>query len=185
MTCGALVLAAGSGRRMGAAGKLTADFRGKPLVAHAVDAVLAAGLPALVVLGDRADAVRAALAGRDVAFTMASDYAEGIAASIRVGIAAVPEDWDAILVMLGDMPLVRPATLAALGTAQGIVIPRYNSRRGNPVRWPRALFPALAALSGDTGGRALLAGNHVAFLDLDDPGILTDIDTPADLAGQR
>ncbi len=182
MTVGALVLAAGSGRRMGAGGKLTADFRGKPLVAHAVDAVLAAGLPALVVLGDRADAVRAALAGRDVAFVTAPDYAEGMAASLRAGIAAVPPEWQAILVALGDMPLIHPATLAALAAAQGIVIPRYNGHRGNPVRWPRSHFPDLAALTGDTGARALLERHHVEFLDFQDPGILADIDTPADLA---
>ena len=182
MTCGALVLAAGSGRRMGAAGKLTADFRGKPLVAHAVDAVLAAGLPALVVLGDRAEAVRAALAGRDVAFTTAPDYAEGMAASLRAGIAAVPPEWSAILVTLGDMPLIRPATLAALAAAQDVVIPRYNGQRGNPVRWPRASFAALATLTGDTGARSILERHHVEFLDFDDPGILADVDTPADLA---
>lgn len=182
MTVGALVLAAGSGRRMGAAGKLTADFRGKPLVAHAVDAALAAGLPVLVVLGDRADAVRAALAGREIAFTHALDHAEGMAASLRAGIAAVPLEWDALLVVLGDMPLIRPATLAALASTQGIVIPLYDGRRGNPVRWPRAHFPALAALTGDTGARALLDRHSVNLVNVDDPGILADIDTPADLA---
>ncbi len=182
MTTGALLLAAGRGTRMGGPNKLTALIDGRPVVAHAADAALAAGLPLLVVTGDRAAEVRAALAGRDLIFVDAPDYAEGMAASLRAGIAAVPAAWDAVLVLLGDMPRLRPATLAALAAAPGIVVPQFNGRNGNPVRWPRRHFPALAALTGDTGGKALFAGLDIDLLSVDDPGILADVDTPHALA---
>jgi molybdenum cofactor cytidylyltransferase len=106
---GAVVLAAGRSSRFGDAHKLLADWQGKPLIAHAIDAVSAAGLPApIVVLGHAADAVRAALTGRSVQFVEAADWADGMGRSLAAGIAAVPADWDAALVCLADMPAVEP-----------------------------------------------------------------------------
>ena len=185
MIVGALVLAAGRGTRMGGINKLTAPLHGRAVVAHVVAAVHAAGLPPpLVVVGDREAEVRAALADADVRFVAAPDHAAGQSASLRAGIAAVPAAWSAVLVLLGDMPGVAPVTIAAIAAAAGeIVVPRYAGTRGNPVRWPRALFPALLTLDGDTGGRALFAVHPPAYLDVDDPAILADVDTVDDLAG--
>ncbi|QXQ05765.1 nucleotidyltransferase family protein [Sphingosinicellaceae bacterium] len=190
MKVGALILAAGLGRRMGGPSKLTADLHGKPVVAHVVDAVTAAGLgPPLVVLGDRADEVRAAVGERTATFVVAADYAEGMSASLRAGLAAAPAEWDAVLVLLGDMPLVQPATLSALGAAllspQAVVIPEYDGQRGNPVGWGRDHWPALVALTGDTGARSLIPRIGVTFVPVDDPGILADVDTPEALAALR
>jgi len=185
VTTGALLLAAGRGTRMGGANKLTALLDGKPVVVHAADAALVAGLELVVVTGDRAAEVRASLAGRDVTFVDAPDYTEGLSASLRAGIAAVPADWDAVLVLLGDMPRLQPATLATLAAAPGIVVPQHNGQSGNPVRWPRRHFPALAALTGDTGGKALFQHLEIDVLAVDDPGILADIDTPQALAAMQ
>ncbi len=185
---GAIILAAGRSSRMGEAHKLLADWRGKPLVAHVADAIAAAGLPPpLVVLGARADEVRAALAGRDVQFVVAEDYAEGLSRSLRAGIAAVPGGWRAALVCLGDMPRVEPQVLAALAAAPGdVALPVWAGKRGNPVRWDRRHFARLMALSGDVGGKAVLAdAAELHEVAAPSDAVLDDIDTPAALAALR
>ncbi len=189
-TVGAIVLAAGRSTRMGGDHKLLADFGGMPVITRTVDAAAAAGLPPpVVVTGHGAAEVRTALAGRQVVFAVAADFAAGLSRSLAAGLAAVPAEWHAALIMLGDMPLVAPATLAALAAAavdaDAVVVPVAGGRRGNPVAWGRTHWPQLRALSGDRGARALL--DEVAVVDLatDDPGIFADIDTPADLAVLR
>ena len=188
MTTGAIVLAAGRSTRMGSH-KLLAELDGKPLVAHIVDAVAAAGLPPpLVVLGHEADAVRAAIDPRPATFVTAPDYAQGLARSLAAGIAAVPADWEAVLVCLGDMPRVEPETLRTLTAVTGedaVAVPVWAGRRGNPVRWGRAHFEALAALGGDAGGRALLRTLSVREIAATGDGVLIDADTPDALAALR
>jgi molybdenum cofactor cytidylyltransferase len=186
---GAIILAAGRSSRMGGPHKLLETWAGKPIIAHVADAISAAGLPPpIVVTGARGDDVRAALAGRAAVFVAAADYAEGLSRSLRTGVAAVPAEWGAALVCLGDMPRVEPAVLAALAAAPGhIVVPRWAGRRGNPVRWSRQHFAGLMALAGDVGGKALLAefADDVTEIDAISDAVLDDIDTPAALAALR
>lgn len=177
MICGALLLAAGRSSRMEGGHKLLMPCRGKPLVAHAADAALQAGLPLLVVLGHEAAAVRAALAGRPLQFAVAEDHASGLAHSLRAGLAAAPAHWDAALVLLGDMPRIEPDLLARLAATEGVALPVWSGQRGNPVRWPRAHWPALMALRGDAGARRLLEGMVVTEVPAPSDAVLADIDT--------
>lgn len=188
---GAIILAAGRSSRMGGSNKLLADLGGRPVVAHVRAAIADAGLPPpVVVLGNMAEPVRAALDGPAI-FTTAPDFAEGLSRSLRAGIAAVPADWDSAIICLGDMPRIGAALLRTMAAAfrggSEIVVPSWNGKRGNPVLWSRAHFPALATLSGDVGGKALLAelADHVTELPVDSDGILADIDTPEALAAAR
>jgi molybdenum cofactor cytidylyltransferase len=181
MTTGALLLAAGSSRRFGAP-KLLAPLHGKPLVTHAARALQAAGLPTLVVTGAHDTQVRAALQGMDLAFTHAIDHALGLAHSLRAGLAAAPADWEAVLVMLGDMPDLEPGLLRRLAATPGLAVPVRGGRRGNPVRWPRAHWPALMALTGDEGARRLLPLLPVIEVEAPSDAIFHDIDTPEALA---
>lgn len=180
---GALVLAAGSGSRMGAS-KLTLPLSGRPVIAHVLAAAEAAGLPVLVVTGAHAAAVRAAIGGAPAVF--AAGHAEGLSASLRAGLAAAPEAWAGALVLLGDMPLVRPETLRALAGALAggapAVVPVHDGQRGNPAGVARAQWPALLALSGDRGARALLDSLGAVEIAVADPGVLKDLDRPEDLA---
>lgn len=190
MTVGAIILAAGQSRRMGA-NKLVAEFRGQPLVAHVVDAVASAGLPpAIVVTGHAKDLIVAALVGRDVRFAHAGDHGAGLSRSLAAGLEAVPSAWQAAIICLGDMPLVSPdllRALAARATPDAVVLPYHAGRRGNPVLWGRACFARLAAIQGDVGGKVLLdeLANDVIEIAWDDASILRDVDTPADLAALR
>ena len=192
-TVAAVVLAAGRSTRYRAAGgtaatKLVATFRGEPLVRHAAVVALGAGLhPVLVVTGHADAAVGVALAGLPVRLVHNAGYASGLASSLAAGLAVVPLEQAAAVVMLGDMPLVRPETIAALLEASRddpdlqAVVPVVDTRRGNPVLLRRSLFATAVQLHGDEGARRLLrsASVRVGEVAVDDPAVLHDIDDPA------
>jgi len=180
----AVVLAAGSSRRMGEGGnKLLTLIDGEPMVRRVVRSVLASRAAAVVVvLGHEADRVRAVLAGLEVTAVDNPEYASGMASSLRAGIAAVA-DHASVLVALGDMPRVRVDTLDRLIAEAGpgrIVVPVANGRRGNPVLWDRSFFSGLLNLSGDAGARGVIAArpDAVTSVVVDDLGVLFDVDTP-------
>ena len=127
--------------------------------------------------------MEAALAGRPVRFVAAPDYADGLSASLRAGLAAVPPSTAAALVVLGDMPLVTSATIDRLVDSydpeegRTIVAPTHAGQLGNPVLWDRRYFPAMMALTGDR--RPSLLRQHaeaVAEIVVDDT-VLRDFDT--------
>jgi molybdenum cofactor cytidylyltransferase len=182
VTVGALLLAAGAGRRFGG-GKLLHPLHGEPLLVHSFHALEAAGLPVLLVTGAGAAEVAAVLPA--VPRVFAARHAEGMGASIAAGVAAVSAQWDALLVALADMPFIAPATHAALAAAlvdgAEAVRPVHAGLPGNPAGFARTHFPALAALQGDEGARALLARLPVTEVAVDDPGIHRDIDRREDL----
>ena len=186
----AVVLAAGQSRRMGGPNKLVATIGGVPLARIAAEAALGASVSSVtVVTGHRPDAVRAALAGLDVAFVHNPDHADGLSTSIRAGIASLAPDTDAAIILLADMPGVTAATLdrliAAFDPAAGalIVVPTFDGKRGNPVLWSARFFPDLMAVHGDTGGRHLIGANPDAVVEVEiGPAVALDIDTPEALA---
>lgn len=190
-----LVLAAGRGARFGG-DKLLADLQGAPLVAWALRTALAA--PArrvLVAVGDdprlvaalRAEATRQKALERLV-LVPTPNAAEGMGASLSTVAAAVSEDVDGVFVFLGDMPAIRSETPARLATAldgpDRIVIPVHNGRRGHPVLFGANWLAALRTREGDEGARKLIveAGPRLSAVEVDDPGVLLDVDRPEDLA---
>ncbi len=181
-----LVMAAGRSSRMGA-NKLLMDDDGKPIVARVVEQAQAADLAEIIVVTGHQEAeVRAALAGQRVRFVSCPDYADGMSASLRSGLKALPADIDAALVLLGDMPRVGTALLrrmiAAFNPTEGraIIVPSFQGKRGNPVLWDRRFFGEMTELAGDVGARHLI-GEHaelVTEIAAEDGGIFLDIDTP-------
>jgi molybdenum cofactor cytidylyltransferase len=158
-----VVLAAGKSSRSAPENKLLTPAVNGTLIGQTVDhAVSSGGGPVIVVTGHQAAQIENALSERPVRFVHAADYAEGIAASLRAGIAALDRDADGALICLGDMPLVEPFILRrivqAFDPAQGceIVLPTYAGERGNPVLWGKRFFPELLQLSGDSGGGRIL-----------------------------
>ncbi len=190
----AIVLAAGRSTRMGPANKLLQDIEGHPMVARVVDAALAStARPVVVVTGHQAEAVQAALAGRDVAFVHNPDYATGLASSLRQGLSALPADCDGALVALGDMPRLTAGHLEQLISAfspvegRAIIVPTWGGKRGNPVLWAARFFPEMKAVAGDVGARHLI-GEHadlVREVESPDDAVLLDVDTPDILARLR
>jgi molybdenum cofactor cytidylyltransferase len=188
----AVVLAAGTSTRMAPYNKLLiADKAGKPMVARVVDNVLSSGArPVIVVTGHRADDIRAALGGRPVTYVHAERYAEGLAASLKAGIAAVPADAAGAVVCLGDMPLVTGRIVDRLIAAhdpdegRAIVVPTHQGKGGNPILWNRRFFPEILSLSGDAGARVLLQRHmeQVAEIEVGEDAVLRDFDTVESLA---
>jgi molybdenum cofactor cytidylyltransferase len=186
----ALVLAAGRSTRMGAVNKMLAEIGGKPLVRIAAEqAVASHAHPVIVVTGHEREKVEAALNGLPVRFVHNADYAEGLGTSLKAGIAAVPEEADAVVVCLGDMPQVDAALInrliAAFDPERGalVVVPSIDGRRGNPVVWSHRFFHDLMAIQGDVGARHLI-GNYaevVVEVPVAGEAALTDVDTPESL----
>ncbi len=183
----AVILAAGASTRFGRSKQLL-DWNGRPLVAHVADVAQAAGLaPVIVVLGCRAEAVRSALAARSVQMAMNWRWEQGMSTSVEVGLMMLPPDIEAAIFLQCDQPLVDADLLRALvtrfeATDAPIVHPTHDGQRRTPVLFARALFPELAAVTGDEGGRSLIAryADRVATVAVEDPHWLLDADTPAE-----
>ncbi|MEZ5853770.1 MAG: molybdopterin-binding/glycosyltransferase family 2 protein [Hyphomicrobiaceae bacterium] len=190
----ALVLAAGRSTRFGPSNKLLADLDGAPVVSHSVKAVLASrARPVLVVTGHMADQVRATLTDLDITFVESPDYRDGIAASLKAGLAALPKGIDGVLVALGDMPGITgddiDRLIAGFAPKEGrsIVVPVHGGKRGNPVLFAAHLIPEMAEVAGDMGAKQVI-GHHaeeVAEVDLGSPRIFVDVDTPEALEQVR
>src|SRR5579863_8569797 len=155
-----LVLAAGRSSRMGGQNKLLAEIGGRPLVRIATEAVLGSkARPVFVVTGHQRERVESALAGLPVEFVYNTKFADGLGSSLGVGIAALPEQADGVIVCLGDMPQVDSATMdrliAGLEPEKGalVAVPTIDGQRGNPVVWSRRFFPELKTVEGDIGAR--------------------------------
>ncbi len=186
-----IVLAAGQSSRMAPHNKLLVpDRAGKPMVARVVDNLLSsAARPVLVVVGHRGDEVTQALGGRPVQIVTAPDYAAGLSASLKAGIAAVPAEATGVVVCLGDMPLVTGRMIDRLiesydaDEGRLIVAPTGHGKLGNPVLWDRRFFADIMGLSGDMGARKLLErhAESVVMVESGDP-VLRDFDTVESLA---
>jgi molybdenum cofactor cytidylyltransferase len=190
----AIILAAGRSTRMGGPNKLLAELGGKPLVRIVTEQVLASQASSVtVVTGHQAAEVEKALAGLKVKFVRNPDFIAGLASSVKTGIAAVPENADAALVCLGDMPQIDvrliDRLIEAFAPDRGnlIAVPVSDNRRGNPVLWSRRFFDELMMLDGDIGARHLIArhAEAVAEVPVEGHGAFLDIDTPEALASAR
>lgn len=185
----ALVLAAGSGRRMGAANKLLQPVGGVPMVRRVANAALAARCTvAVVVTGFAAEDVHACLAGLDVTFTHNPEHLTGMASSLRRGLESLAANVDAVVILLGDMPCIHGGHVDRLIEAfdpqqPKIVVPMKNGRRGNPILWPRSFFAEMQAVQGDVGAREVLRrhADQIESVAFDDDAIFADVDTPAAL----
>lgn len=193
MRFAALVLAAGASKRFGGP-KLLARLAGRPILQYVLDVAAASG-PAVtvVVLGQRADAVEAQMGWRGEHRVHNPDPRRGLSSSVQVGLAALERtdpagELEAVLILLGDQPRVRPAVIRELihgadASDRPIVAPAYADGGGhNPVLLRRAAWPVAAASKGDRGLGPIIAGRPDLVLKVAVGGANPDVDTPADLA---
>jgi molybdenum cofactor cytidylyltransferase len=181
----AAVLAAGGASRFGSAKQL-AELDGVPLLEHAIRAVEA--VPAIgrivVVLGARADEVRAGVDVGRAEVVVSEDWRSGQAASLRRAIAAVADDADAVVLTLGDMPRITPqviarfAELAAEHGAHTRARAVFDGVPGHPVALGSAYFDAIAELRGDIGARDVLKRIGAFAIECGHLCSAVDVDTP-------
>lgn len=181
-----VLLAAGRGRRFGGQKLLVPLADGTPLGVAAARRLRAA-LPEVVAVVHPADRELARLLAAAGARVVACADAEaGMGVSLAAGVGATA-DADGWLIALADMPYIRADSIRLLGQAltdgAALVAPCYRGERGHPVGFSAEFGPALRALQGDRGARDLIArhADRLQCLEVDDPGVLRDIDTPADL----
>jgi molybdenum cofactor cytidylyltransferase len=184
----AIVLAAGMSRRMGAPKQLL-SFGDRMLLDITLENVRnsAAGETVLV-LGFAAEEIQRKISTGGLSVIINPTYQEGMSGSLRAGLAAVDPGAQGALIVLADQPFVQPATLNALMEHHQkhrpqIVIPTYRGFRGNPVLLDRSVFSEVMGITGDVGCRAIFGSHteHIDKIEVDDPGILLDIDTACDL----
>lgn len=187
---GIVLLCAGRGTRFGPEPKLLCLLDGKPLVRHAAEAALASRLgPVIAVLGAQAVRIRGALEGLPVAIVENPLHAQGLSTSLRAGLDVMAPEISGVIIMLGDMPRIRPDHLQGLATAfqaverqPSAVVPVHAGRRGNPVLLNRAVLgTAIDALTGDHGAGPILAGRSDVVEVAMDAAVRQDVDTTAAL----
>ena len=181
-----LVLAAGQSSRMGKQNKLLLEINDKSMLEHVVTALKPIELDSItVVTGHESKKVEAVLENEEVNFVHNPDYASGISTSLIRGLESLDEDVSAVLVCLGDMPLIRTEQLReivhAFNPVEGreICVPTYKGKRGNPVLWSSRFFSEMKESKGDTGARRLLSEYEelVCEVPVKDSAVLVDFDT--------
>lgn len=186
-----LLLAAGQSRRMGADNKLLALVQGKPMLRHVAEHALASKADrVLMVTGHEADNVLNAVWDLDIASVQNPDFGQGLSTSLKVGFKILHDEFDGILVCLGDMPFVSTEVLDQLIDAfdpeegRAIIIPSAKGKRGNPALISSQFNEDIQEISGDMGAKALITNNdHVVHtVEIDSSSIFADIDTPEFLA---
>jgi molybdenum cofactor cytidylyltransferase len=186
----AVILAAGRSSRMGGPNKLLALFDGKPLVRRLAEAALASRVSGVIVVtGHQGDLIAAAVEDLPLRLVDNPGFASGLSTSLRSGIAAVPPEAAGAMVVLADMPALTPHHLDRLIQAfeesggAAVVRATHDGRRGNPMILPRALFPDLERIEGDSGARQILDQNRVAVVDVEiGEAASLDVDTPEAMA---
>jgi len=188
----AIILAAGESRRMGTQ-KLLLPYGETTVIETVVGKALDSGLDqVLVVLGADRDAVRARLEKYPLKIVTNTNYHQGMLSSVQAGFAALPADAAAAVIMLGDQPAVptsaiRTVARAARETGKGIIIPTCGGHRGHPVLISARYAPAVAVLDPSIGLRQLRLehAGDVLEVEVGDPAVLRDLDTPEDYEGEK
>ena len=188
-----IVLAAGKGARfLGADHKLVQSLGTGTVLGTTLRHAILSQLPLVVVTTEAlADVARRSVAARDVVVLPDDDPSPpgllGMGYSIAAGVSARP-DASGWLILPADMPLVQPTTLQAVAKqleSHPVVYAQHKGRRGHPVGFSAELYSELVLLTGDEGARRLVARYPALGVEIDDPGVLVDVDTEADLEHLR
>lgn len=185
-----VLLAAGKSTRMGQMKQLT-FFQEKPLLERSLQPLIDSSLDEIIlVLGYQYHEVLNTIKIKDkrLRVVINRQYEKGMSTSIRAAVKSVSDKTEAVIIALGDQPLITGAIIDRLirefkRNNKGIVAPTYKGRRGNPVMLSRKYFSALAKLTGDEGAKSILKDNptDIIKVEIGDDSILRDVDYQEDL----
>ena len=186
-----VILAAGNSTRMGKDNKLLKNIDGAPLIRNIALEITKSDLDSCsIVLGYQSDKVADVIKDLNINLILNPLWKEGQASSLKAALNSLTSSYSDLLIMLGDLPGIKSdhinriieEHLSSENRRSKITIPSFKGEKGNPVIWGRSFFHDLSNLEGDMGGRALF-GLHPAainLIEMDDPSVLTDTDTPED-----
>jgi molybdenum cofactor cytidylyltransferase len=185
---GGLLLAAGAGTRFGTPKQL-AELDGRPLLEHAIGALVASPVErVVVVLGAAAEQVGASVDAQGARLIVSERWDEGQSASLASGLAEL-SDCEAVVITLGDQPRLSPEAIRRVIDARGDGVDAaratYAGAPGHPVLLEHHLFDRMRDVTGDHGARNVLLSVHTVDVPCDDLGGGEDVDTPADLDSLR
>ena len=186
MIC-AIVLAAGSSRRMGVQ-KLLLPFGGKTVITHIIDQLLESSIDHVhVVVGHQAERIRREISDRPVSIVTNAHYTSGMLSSVRCGLRNLPAQCRVVLVALGDQPSIRSALinrmLRSFATCKkNILVPLYKGKRGHPILFSITYRDAILTHYEEVGLRGLLHAHpdDVCELTVSTSSVLSDMDYPED-----
>ena len=190
----AVILAGGQSKRMGTKNKLLVPINGKPMIALTVETIIASKASSVAaVTGFEHQKIQGAIKNSNIEFIHNKNFQNGISSSVVTAIKSAPEDCSAILIGLGDMPKITVSHINKLIDAynplegRAICVPTWKGKRGNPVLWARRFFPEMLQLKGDFGAKELMGkyAELVVEVEMNDNGIVIDIDTPEALEAFR
>ena len=190
----AVILAGGQSKRMGTKNKLLVPINGKPMIALTVETIIASKASSVAaVTGFERQKIQEAIKNSNIEFIHNKNFQNGISSSVVTAIKSAPEDCSAILIGLGDMPKITVSHINKLIDAynplegRAICVPTWKGKRGNPVLWARRFFPEMLQLKGDFGAKELMGkyAELVVEVEMNDNGIIIDIDTPEALEAFR
>ena len=187
----AILLAAGESKRMGEPKQLM-PLGSSTVVEQAIDNLLNSAVnEVIVVLGYRAEEITKTIAAKPVKIIVNPNYRQGMSTSIIAGLNLVYHQAQAVMLALGDQPLVDSQTINRLieefyNHDKGIAVPTYQGRRGHPIIFAIKYKPKLLELEGDIGGREIIKQHPDDILEVavDSESVITDIDTRADYQSQ-
>ena len=183
----AVILAGGQSKRMGTKNKLLVPINGKPMIALTAETIIASKASSVAaVTGFEHQKIQEAIKNSNIEFIHNKNFQNGISSSVVTAIKSAPEDCSAILIGLGDMPKITVSHINKLIDAynplegRAICVPTWKGKRGNPVLWARRFFPEMLQLKGDFGAKELMGkyAELVVEVEMNDNGIIIDIDTP-------
>ena len=187
-----ILLAGGAGKRFGGGKLLATMVDGTPVGARSAMNLVAVLGEIIAVVRPGDDALAAMLRGAGARVSVCPESVDGMGASLAHGVAvanAAAEEGrvTGYVVSLADMPWISASTIESVAMAiengDRIAVPRYRGKRGHPVGFGDACRSDLLTLSGDTGAKSLIdSGGDVRWIDVDDPGVIADVDVPGDLA---
>ena len=190
----AAILAGGQSKRMGTENKLLVPINGKPMVVLASETITASKANSVTVItGFEDQKIKEAIQNSNIHFAHNKNFQYGISSSVVTAVKSAPEDCSAILIGLGDMPNITVSHINQLIDAynplegRAICVPTWKGKRGNPVLWARRFFPEMLLLKGDFGAKELMGkyAELVVEVEMNDNGIVIDIDTPEALEAFR
>ena len=185
MIVGILLLAAGSSTRFGSDKRLALLANNKSVIDNTLDQISRTQLPVTVCLKPNDIALQQQLSHREISWVLNENASVGMGSSIAAGIRLCPQ-WDATIIALADMPYLSSHTYLSITDVASkgkIIIPSYRNQKGNPVCFGSCFYSQLKKLNSDKGGKDIVLNNpqSVIELELEDEGVLKDIDRPTDL----